>query len=188
MFFVYLKTFSENENSKRIFYISFDIFRDYGLKNIFFRHKNFLFFEIEIWNFQHFFEIKFCETSHNFNSFSIFRQLLFSLFSLSCLIELKFCENSQNSFSNRGWKFRLSILKKKVLYLRKYSLSQYQNKKALLILAQFSVKVLWKPMKGKRKSNFFSNLWPCGSGITHFILYEKNQDSPFFQFWTNFFI
>ena len=132
MFFVYLKTFSENENSKRIFYISFDIFRDYGLKNIFFRHKIFLFFEIEIWNFQHFFEIKFCETSQNFNSFSIFRQLLFSLFSLSCLIELKFCENSQNSFSNRGWKFRLSILKKKSFIPKKIFFKSISKQKSFV--------------------------------------------------------
>ena len=44
------------------------------------------------------------------------------------------CEVSRNSFSNRCWKFQLSILKnKKVLFLKKYFFgrSQYQNKKAL---------------------------------------------------------
>ena len=65
-----------------IFWIYLGIFRDYGLKNIFFRNKTFLFFKIESWNFQHLFEIEFRETSQNFNSFSSFRQLLFSFFLL----------------------------------------------------------------------------------------------------------
>ena len=46
----------------------------------FFRDKTFLFFKIKGWNFQVQFEIEFHETSHNFNSFSLFRQLLFSFF------------------------------------------------------------------------------------------------------------
>ena len=38
---------------------------------------------------------------------------------LNELNELKFCEVSRNSFSNRCWKFQLSILKnKKVLFLK----------------------------------------------------------------------
>ena len=42
------------------------------------------------------------------------------IFSIGCLIELKFCEVSRNSFSNRFWKFQLSVLKnKKVLFLKK---------------------------------------------------------------------
>ena len=93
-----------------------------------------MFLKIENWNFQYLFEIEFRETSQNFNSFGLFRQLLFSFFSMGCLIELKLCEVSQNSFSNRYWKFQLSTLKnKKVLFLKKYFLSrcQYQNKKAL---------------------------------------------------------
>ena len=52
----------------------------YGLKNIFFRNKTFLFFKIESWNFQVQFEIKIREISQNFNSFSLFRQLLLSSF------------------------------------------------------------------------------------------------------------
>ena len=56
------------------------IFRDYGLNYIFFRNKTFLFYKIESWNFQHLFEKEFRETSQNFNSFSSFRQLLFSFF------------------------------------------------------------------------------------------------------------
>ena len=43
-------------------------------KKFFFRTKTFLFFKIESWNFQHLSEIKFRETSQNFNSF---RKLLF---------------------------------------------------------------------------------------------------------------
>ena len=96
----------------------------YGLKNIFFMNKTFLFFKLESWNFQVQFEIKIRESSQNFNSFSFFRQLLFSSFFIGCLIELKFCKVSRNSISNRCWKFQLSILKnKKVLFLKKYFLS-----------------------------------------------------------------
>ena len=50
------------------------------LKKYFFRNTTFLFFKIESWNFQHLFEIKFCETSQNFNSISLFGQLFFSFF------------------------------------------------------------------------------------------------------------
>ena len=60
-----------------IFWISLGIYRDHGLKK---RNKTFLFFKIESWNFQVQFEIKIRETSQNFNSFSLFRQLLFSSF------------------------------------------------------------------------------------------------------------
>ena len=91
-----------------------------------------MFFKIESWNCQVQFEIKIRETSQNFNSFSLFRQLLFSSFFIGCLIELKFCKVSWNSISNWIWKFQLSILKnKKVLFLeKKLSRRQYQNKKA----------------------------------------------------------
>ena len=79
-----------------------------------------MFYQIKSWNFQHLFEKEFRETSQNFNSFSLFRQLLFSSFFISCLIELKFCKVSRNSISNWTWKFQLSILKnKKVLFLKK---------------------------------------------------------------------
>ena len=50
------------------------------LKKIIFRNKTFLFFKIESWNFRVQFEIEFRETPQNFNSFSLFRQLLFSFF------------------------------------------------------------------------------------------------------------
>ena len=110
-----------------IFWIYLVIFRDYGLKDR---------------NFKHVFEIKFRETSQNFNSFSSFRQLLFLFFlCICCLIELKFCKVSQNSFANRCWKYQSSILKnKKGLVLKKYLLSrcQYQNKKALFTYPIFS--------------------------------------------------
>ena len=49
-------------------------YRDYGLNHILFRNKTFLFFKKERWNFQHLFEMEFCETSQIFSSF---RQLLF---------------------------------------------------------------------------------------------------------------
>ena len=99
-----------------IFWIYHGIFRDYSLKDILFRNKTFLFFKIEGWNFQHVFEMVIRETSQNFNSFSSFRQLLFSFFyRLSDWVEILW-----NSFSSRCWKFKFSILKnKKVLFLRK---------------------------------------------------------------------
>ena len=51
-----------------IFWISLGIFRDYGLKNIFFRNKNFLFLKIKkSWKIQDLFEMEFRETSQNFN-------------------------------------------------------------------------------------------------------------------------
>ena len=49
----------------------------YGLKNISFRNKTFLFFKTESWNFQVQFDIKIRETSQNFNSFSLFRQVFY---------------------------------------------------------------------------------------------------------------
>ena len=53
------------------------------IKRYFFRNTYFFFFfKMECWNFQHLFEIEFRETSQNFNSFSLFRQLLFSFFLL----------------------------------------------------------------------------------------------------------
>ena len=89
----------------------------YSLKNIFFRNKTFLFFKIKSWKFQELFEIEFREPSQNFNSFSSFRQLLFSFF-LS--VVFKFCDKQM-------LKFQLSILKnKKVLFLKTYFLSRCQ--------------------------------------------------------------
>ena len=70
------------------------------LEKYFFRNKTFLFFKIESRNFQYLFEKEFCKTSHNFNSFSLFRQFLILFFSIRCLIELK-CKVSRNSFSGR---------------------------------------------------------------------------------------
>ena len=127
-----------------------DVFWRYGLKNIFFRNKTFLFYKIECWNFQVRFEIKIRETSQNFNSFRLFRQLLFSYFSIVCLIELKFCKVSGNSISNWTWKFELSIFKnKKVLFLKKkLSRCQYQNKKVLFTDSIFQ-KVLRKTVGEK---------------------------------------
>ena len=102
--------------------------------------KTFLFFKIESWNFQVQFEIEFRETSQNFNSFSLFRQLLFSSFFIGCLIVLKFREVSGNSISNWTWKFQLSILKNK----KKIGRCQYQNLKALFTDSIFQ-KVLVSP-------------------------------------------
>ena len=113
----------------------------YGLKNIFFRNKTFLFFKLESWNFQVQFEIEFGETLQNFNSI---RQPIKKNGNSNCLKklnELKFCEVSRNPISNWTWKFQHSILKnKKVLLLKKIffgplSISKQKN---LCLLTQFS--------------------------------------------------
>ena len=89
---IFIKTFGKIETANAIFW------------KYFFKNKT----------------IEFRETSQNFNSFSLFRKLLFSSFFISCLIELKFCKVSRNSISKWTWKFQLSILKnKKVLFLKK---------------------------------------------------------------------
>ena len=137
----------------------------YGLKNIFFRNKTFLFFKIESWNFQVQFEIKIRETSQNFNSFSLFRQLLFSSFFISCLIELKFCKVSWNSISNWTWKFQLSILK---------------NKKVLLLK-----KIFFKPLSiSKQKSFVYWLNFPEGFGINLF----KDDITDATKMWQCFFL
>ena len=66
--------------------------------------------------------------------------MLFTFFSLGCLIELKFCEVSRNSFSNRCWKFQLSILRnKKVLFLKINFVAVVNIKtKIIFLLTQFS--------------------------------------------------
>ena len=88
-------------------------------KNLF-RNKTFLFFKIGSWNFQHLFKNEFHETSQNFNSIWQPREKMY----VNCLNELTLREVSQNSFSNRCWKFQLSILKsKKVLFLKKMFLA-----------------------------------------------------------------
>ena len=101
----------------------------YGFINITFMNKTFLFFKIESWNFQHLFDlIEFCETSQNVNSFSLFSQLLFSFFSIGCLIEFKFREVSWNSFS----------------LLKVSTFSILKNKKVLFLKKRI-FKLLWKP-------------------------------------------
>ena len=109
------------------------MFRDYGLKNTFFRNKTFLFFKIESWNFQHLFEKEFCETSQDFNSLSSFRQLLFPFFyPLFDWVEIlwgltKFCFKQMLKVSD------FYLEKQKFYFLKKYLLGcwQYQNKKTL---------------------------------------------------------
>ena len=58
------------------------------------------------WNFQH--------LSQNFYSFNSFRQFLFPLFSIPCLIELKFCK-----VSNWCWKFQKKIIPKKMIQAKR---------------------------------------------------------------------
>ena len=68
------------------------------LKKYFFMNKIFLFFKMESWNFQYLFEIEYRETSQNFKSFSLFRQLLFSFFLLVVWLSWNFV----NYFSKKN--------------------------------------------------------------------------------------
>ena len=80
-------------------------------KKYFFRNKTFLFFKIVSWNFQVQNEIKICDNSQNFNSFSLFRQLLFSCFlsvvwlswNFARFHEIQF-QTEPESFSFLSWK------------------------------------------------------------------------------------
>ena len=150
-----------------------------------------MFFKIERWNFQHLFEIKFCETSQNFNSFSLFRQLLFSFSSMGCLIELKFCEVSRNSCLNRCWKFQLPILKnKKVLFLKKCFLVVvniktkkgwfwFQSCNSLyLLLFQLWEKV--HDFENERDNGITTQILTYPSGCCHLVLvYHIHWSAPY---------
>ena len=98
--------------------------------------------------------------------------MLFSFFSIGCLIELKFCEVSRNYFSNRCWKFQLSILKnKKVLFLKKYNLVRslsidQESSNRWRLLSQFSVKVL------------HCSRWLCAA-LSRFYIVVINIDKKF---------
>ena len=111
------------------------------LKKHFFRNIFFLFFKIESWNFQHLFEIEFRETSQNFNSFSLFRQLLFSFFLSVVWLSWNFVrfheilfQTDSESFSFLSWKTKKFYSPKKIFL----SHCQYQNKKALFTDPIFS--------------------------------------------------
>ena len=99
-----------------------------------------MFFKIESWNFQHLFENEFRETSQSFNTFSWFRQLLITFFSLGCMVELKFCEVSQNSFSNENESFSFLSWKTKNFISEKNNFLAIVNikTKKLCLLIQFS--------------------------------------------------
>ena len=98
----------------------------YDLKNLLFRNKTFLFFKIESWNFQHLFEIEFRETSQNFNSFSLFRKLLFSFFLWVVWLSWNFVrfhkiqfQTDAESFSVLSWKTKKFIPKKEIREISK---------------------------------------------------------------------
>ena len=81
------------------------------LKKYFLGNKTFLFFKIECWNFQHLFKIKFRQTSQNFKSYSLFRQLLFSFFLSVVWMSWNFVrfhkilfQRDSESFSFLSWK------------------------------------------------------------------------------------
>ena len=98
-----------------IFLIYLVIFRDFGLI-FFFRDKTFLFFMIESWNFHHLFEKEFHETSQNFNSFSSFRQLLFSFFLSVVWLSWNFVRFHEILFQTDGENFSFLSWKTKKFY------------------------------------------------------------------------
>ena len=77
------KTFSENWVSQQSFFALI-------LTTSKTWNNTFWFFKIESWTFQHLFEKEFCETSQNVNSFSLFRQLWFSIFLLTVRLSWNF--------------------------------------------------------------------------------------------------
>ena len=91
------------------------------------------------------------------------------IFSIGCLIELKFCEVSRNSFSNRYWKFQLSILKnKKVLFLKKiwFRPLSISKQKSFVYWPNFQRRFWLRPaMNGKRSSSLW--LLPCTTYTQH---------------------
>jgi hypothetical protein len=92
------------------------LFRDYGLDHIFLRNKTFLFFKIESWNCQHLFKNGVCEISQNFNSFSSFRQFLFSFFLLVVRLSWNFVRFHEILFQTDAEDFSFLSWKRKRFY------------------------------------------------------------------------
>ena len=104
--------------------------------------KLFLFFMIASWDFQHLFEIEFFETSQNSNSFSLFRQLLFSFFyRFSDWVEILHCFTK--FFSNQ-------ILKVSAFYLEKQK--SFSPKKIKLLSISKQKSFVYRP-------NFHWRFW-----------------------------
>ena len=83
--------------------------------HIFLRNKKNLFAKIEIWNFQHLFDLGFCEP-YKMSAHSDNIQVKF----MKSMFYGEFCEVSWNSELKICWKFQLFILtNKKVLFLKK---------------------------------------------------------------------
>ena len=85
---------------------SLGLFRDYGLNHILLWIKPFCFSRQKAETFSICLKKNFVITK--FNSFSLFRQFLFSYFVL-CLIELKFCEVSQNLYLTDAENFSIFL-------------------------------------------------------------------------------
>ena len=103
----------------------------YDQKNIFSRDKTSSFFKIECWNFQVQFEIGFHETSQNFNSFSFFRELLFSPFLSVVWLSWNFVRFHEIQFQTEPESFSFLSWKRKVLFLKKiffWPLSTWKQK------------------------------------------------------------
>ena len=105
------------EQQSAICWNSLGLYRDYGLNNIFFRDKNFVFQDRKL---------KLSRPvekriSYNLTKFQLF-QLIHTIFIYSFSI---LCEVSRIFLSSRWWKFQLCILKnKKVLLIKKYYLGR----------------------------------------------------------------
>ena len=96
----------------------------------------FLFFKIASWKFQHLFEKEFREASQSFNSFTVFRQFLFSIF-LSVvwlswnfvrfheiLFHSCFFKSDDENFSFLSWKTKKFSMNLKNIWSKQRSLNR----------------------------------------------------------------
>ena len=121
-----------------------------------------MFFKIENWNFQHLFEIKFRETSQNFNSFSLFWQLLIFIFFSIGFDWVEILWGFMKFFFKQILKvsaFYLIKTKKGLLLKKSLSHCWYQNKKALFTNPIFSEGFGFR--KQAQDPQFSVTLGPC---------------------------
>ena len=103
-----------------------------------------MFFKIERWNFQVQFEIGFRETSQNFNSFSFFRELLFSPFLSVVWLSWNFVRFHEILFQTDAESFSVLSWKTNKFYSWKniFQAVVNINTRKICLLTQFLMKVL----------------------------------------------
>ena len=109
-----------------------------------------MFFKIESRNFQVHFEIEYRETSQNFNSFSLFRQLLFqSLFLSVVWLSWNFARFHEIQFQIEP-ESSAFYLKKQKSFIHKKNFQSIVKTKKLCLLTQFSRRFWLIEYKAKR--------------------------------------